>query len=103
MPNVALYFTDGYGTRWRVYDVAFGPPLAEPHQRKVLALGDARARYRLFVSPGPALMLRAYDFKRGGDRAISAEVLSAQLATASYTPKTREVPAPAVPGTPLGQ
>ena len=103
MPAIELYFNDNHGARWRVYDVAFGPPLAEPHQRKVLALGDARARYRLFVPPDPSLMLRSYDFKRGGDRAITAEVLGAQLATASYTPKTREVPAPAVPGTPLGQ
>ena len=103
MPNAALYFTDNRGVSWRVYDVAFGPPLAKPHQRKVLALGDARARYRLFVPLDPSLMLRSYDFRRGGDRAIAIEVLSAQFATASYTPKTRQLPARAVPGTPLGQ
>lgn len=82
MPEAAaaLYFTDSRGECYCVYDVAFGPPLAPLGRRKQLALGDPRARYRLFVSANPTAMVRMHDFGRdGGDRTLTAENLSAQL------------------------
>lgn len=105
MPELELYFVDDQGARWRVYDVAFGPPLAAPHKRKVLALGDTRARYRLFVPPDPAPMLRVHDFGKNGagDRSLTLDVLAAQLATAQVSPKKRTAPARTPPGTRLGQ
>ena len=50
---VVVYFDDGDGGRWRVYDVAFGPPLAPLGKRAPLPPGDPRARFRVFVPPDP--------------------------------------------------
>ena len=101
-PEVELYFRDAAGARYRVYDVAFGPPHAEPGKRKVLELGDTRARYRLFV-PAEGEMLRSHDFTRGGDRSLTAENLAQQLAGAAFAPKKSAPPPRPDPGTKLGQ
>lgn len=105
MADVECYFTDDQGARWRVYDVAFGPPFAAPHKRKVLALGDTRARYRLFVPPDPEPMLRIHDFGKtgAGNRCLTVEMLATQLATAQVSPKKRTEPVRPAPGTKLGQ
>jgi hypothetical protein len=103
-PKVVVTFTDEAGATWEVYDVAFGPPLAEPGKRKVLPHGDPRARYRLFVPPPPERMLRSFTFAAGGsDRGLAPETLREQLQAASYSPKKPQQPAPSPPGTKLGQ
>jgi hypothetical protein len=103
--RLALYLIDDHGARWRVYDVAFGPPLAKPHKRTIIAPSDTRARYRLFVPPDPAPMLRVHDFGKNGagDRSLTVDVLAAQLATAQVSPKRRPAATREPPGTKLGQ
>ena len=101
---VEVYVRDEAGVRYRVHDAAFGPPLAAAGRRKLLALGDLRARYRLFVQADPEPMMRVYDFKaRGGDRGISVAILDAQFCVSGYAPKRSERPPPALPDTELGQ
>ena len=45
-----VYFTDTEGARWRVYDVAFGPPLCQPILPSAIRPPDARAALRYFVT-----------------------------------------------------
>lgn len=102
--TLEVYVRDDAGVRYRVHDAAFGPPFAAPARRKLLALGDPRARCRLFVPADPEPMMRVYDFKtRGGERGISAEILDAQLRASGYAPKRSERAAAAAPGVKLGQ
>lgn len=82
MLQLELYFTDEQRQRWRVYDVAFGPPLAAPHKSKVLELMDPRASYRIFVPKEGRK--RSYRFRTGESRAITTERLAQQLASAEY-------------------
>jgi hypothetical protein len=103
--SIEVYFTDAEGNRWRVYDVVFGPPLAEPGRRAVLAHGDPRARFRLFV-PREGHLLRLHRF--GGvagdeDRSLDVTTLAEQLRGATYSPKQRVAPPRDPPGTKLGQ
>lgn len=101
--ELEVYVRDESGVRYRVHDVAFGPPLASLGRRKRLPLGDPRARYRLFVPADPDPMLRVHDFaKDGTDRGLSVEVLSAQLRRAGYSPKRRALREPEPPAAYLG-
>lgn len=86
--SVTVYFIDAAGVRYRVYDVAFGPPLAALGKRKILQLCDVRGRYRLFVQANPESMMRVHDLGRHeGERRITAEILDAQLRRAGFAPK----------------
>jgi hypothetical protein len=76
------YFTDADGRRWRVYDVAFGPPHAEPHHYRKFGIGDRRAVNRIFVSATSER--RSYAFEKREPRDISAELCTRQLAQAGY-------------------
>jgi len=40
------YLINRDGTRYRVYDVPFGPPLSAPHKRGVLPLESLAANHR---------------------------------------------------------
>lgn len=101
--KLEVYVRDERGIRYRVHDVAFGPPLAEPGRGKRLSLGDPRARYRLFVPPEPEPMVRVYDVKLdGGPRAIPVAVLSEQFARSGY-PARREADTLTLPAARLGQ
>lgn len=101
--SLELYFTDVGGSRWRVHDVAFGPPLAKPFKYAQLPLGDARARYRLFVPADRDAPRRSFDFKAGGSRALTLDVVAGQFAKSAYVPRARQQPPATPPGTPLGQ
>ena len=77
---------------WRVYDTAFGPPLAPPGRHRPLALGDPRARYRVFVPQDREAMLKVHDFKGSPDRRMTLEILSVQLRTAGGSPRWKPKP-----------
>jgi hypothetical protein len=79
----ALYVTDGAGVRWRVHDVAFGPPDAAPGRRRRVPLGSSRATYRWFVSAEGAE--RCHRFERGESRELTSEKVARQLAAAGFT------------------
>lgn len=66
------------GTRWRVGDIAFGPPLAEPYKWVPLELGDPRATSRLFAGGGDR-WIRAYRLKPGDHAAVDDASLAEQL------------------------
>lgn len=101
--SLEVYFTDVAGHRWRVHDVAFGPPLAKPFKYAQLQLGDPRARYRLFVPEDREAQRRSYDFTAAGaTRAVTLEVLIAQFGKSAYVPRTPYQPPKNPPGTPLG-
>lgn len=104
MAELELYFTDDQGGRWRVHDVAYGPPLAQPFKYKQLLLGDTRARYRLFVPEDRDAMRRSFDFNgAAATRGLTLDVIAAQFAKSAYVPRSRQKPEPRPPGTPLGQ
>lgn len=71
------------GTRWRVGDVAFGPPLAPAYKWVPLDLGDPRATSRLFAGGGDG-WIRAYRLKPGDHDALDDESLAAQLWAAEF-------------------
>ena len=76
----ALYFTSADGTRWRVYDVCFGPPHSERGKRRGFKPPEPRANYRWFVSAnGVERCVRL-----GVERAVTPEVLARQLAQSEY-------------------
>lgn len=77
-----VYFTSSAGERFRVYDVAFGPPLCRPHYRRRLPLEDPRANHRWFV---PEFGVpRVYRFARDEPRELAVERLSQQLRGAGF-------------------
>lgn len=83
--NVAYYTSDD-GERFRVHDVAFGPPLSRPHHRRVVPLEDPRANHRYFVPEfGVA---RVYRFTKDELRAVTAERLAVQLRGAGFVATT---------------
>ena len=82
-----LYFIDRTGERWRVYDVAFGPPLLPPGRLRGFPPPDRRASSRYFVHRDGTR--RAHRFERGEDRAPTSEHLARQLAGAGYVARTR--------------
>ena len=86
-----VYFTDSEGARWRVYDVAFGPPLCQPFRRRAFRPPDARAAYRYFVRADG--LERCHRFTAGEPRHLTAELLSEQLDAAAYPDVTRFDPA----------
>ncbi len=101
--ELEVYVREEQGVRYRVHDVAYGPPLASPHKRNLLALGDPRARYRLFVPADPDLMLRVHEFaKDGRDRGLTVEGVASQLRAAGYSPKRRSRRGFAPPARDLG-
>ena len=90
-----IYFVDEDRVPWRVYDAAFGPPLAPAFRHRVLPHGDPRARYRIFVPQDQTASLRIFDFKReGGDRRMTLEILTVQHRTAGFAQRWKP-PAPA--------
>ena len=86
-----VYFTDSEGARWRVYDVAFGPPLCQPFRRRAFRPPDARATYRYFVTQDG--LERCHRFTDGEPRELTTELVSAQLAGAAYPDTARFDPA----------
>src|SRR5581483_5332918 len=72
-----LYFNDSRNTRWRIYDIAYGPPLAAPFKRRRLKLGDERATDRCFVSENGDQ--RRYHFTRDDSHDLLVESLGRQL------------------------
>jgi hypothetical protein len=80
------YFIDGEGMRYRVYDVAFGPPHAKPHKRRVLPLESPTANHRYFVTAGG--IVRAYRFTKGEGRLLDSERLTQQLNGAGFAALT---------------
>ena len=77
-----VYFTDSDGARWRVYDVAFGPPLCPPLRRRAFRPPDARANYRYFVRHDG--LERCHRFADGEPRELTAELVAEQLAAAAH-------------------
>lgn len=61
--EVAVYFTDDTGVRYRVYDTTYS---AGKHHRR--PTGDPTATARVFVPPTKEQLLRAYTFKKGESR-----------------------------------
>lgn len=80
---VAVYFTDGEGLRYRVYDTTYGK--GKHHQRPI---GDPTATERVFVPPNKEQMLRRYTFERGESRVLEPQALARQLREAQYAPRT---------------
>jgi len=76
------YLVDGDGARYRVHDVAFGPPFAAPGKRRTMPLESHDANHRYFVSAGG--VARAYHFTKKEDRRLSVEKLTQQLSGAGF-------------------
>jgi hypothetical protein len=81
----ALYLTEG-GTRYRVHDACFGPPLAQPGRYKVVPLGSPQANTRYFVDA--IKVVRAYPFKRNESRTITEAALLQQLHGSGFVGQT---------------
>jgi hypothetical protein len=77
-----VYFTDKENTRWRVHDVSYGSPHAQPHHYKRFNVGDTRATSRIFVSG--LSEKRSYTFGKGEARKASGNACEAQLRRAAY-------------------
>jgi hypothetical protein len=86
-PDGRLYYVDHRNTRWRVHDVAFGPPLAPRFKRRRLTLGDERASDRYFVTQEGER--RCYHFSRDDARDLLAETLERQLNAAGIPARGR--------------
>ncbi len=80
--DAALYYTEGDGTRWRVYDACYGPPLAPPHVRRLVPISDPRANTRYFVSGGG--VVRCAPLKRGESRATDDATLVRHFSAAGF-------------------
>ena len=85
------YFTDDEGTTWRVYDVAFRPPLCAPGERRAFPPPARQANYRWFV-PREGYK-RCYKFAPDDSRELTPEVLARQLEQAEYPATERFDPA----------
>ena len=100
--GAVVYFIDASGARWRVYDTAFGPPLAALNRYAILPQGDRWATARVFIPPEPDAMRRSYRFQPADDRRLTLEVVAAQFGRASYfrraAPREPEPPAPYLGG-----
>jgi hypothetical protein len=81
-----LYF-DVDGTRYRVHDACFGPPLAAPGRFKVVPLESPQANTRYFVDVFE--VVRAYSFRRTESRAITEAALIQQLHASGFTGTSR--------------
>ncbi len=77
-----VYYIDHRNGRWRVYDVAFGPPHARAHQRRAFRPPDDRGTYRYFVSEDSER--RCYRFTPNDGRDLTPELLGEQLRAAEY-------------------
>ena len=86
-PDGRLYFVDHRNDRWRVHDVAYGPPHAAPFKRRIVPLGDHRASSRYFVGEGGEQ--RSYKFDRDEPRGLTVDVLAAQLRKAAWPARGR--------------
>lgn len=83
MPDIPpVYFADADGVEWRVHDCAFGPPLARPHHRRAVPIGDARANSRYFVSIDG--VVRCMPLKPKESRATDDETLVRQFAASGF-------------------
>ena len=76
----AVYFIGAGGTRYRVYDVCFGSPHAQPGKRRGYKPPEPRAGYRWFVSADGTERC----VKLSAERAVTREVLVRQLAQSEY-------------------
>ena len=81
-PDGRVYYVYHRNGRWRVYDVAFGPPHAQPHKRRAFRPPDDRGTYRYFVSESGER--RCYRFAPADGRELTPERLGAQLRAAEY-------------------
>ena len=86
-PDQRVYFIDGRNTRWRVHDVAFGPPLAARFKRKRFQPGDTRATDRYFLSEDGEQ--RCFHFERAEARGVTVELLEQQLRSAGFPARER--------------
>jgi hypothetical protein len=86
-PDGRVYFTDAAGQKYRVYDVAYGPPEAAPWQHKAHRPPYAGANYRFFVTVEGTR--RSYRFARGETRLLTIDHLERQLNGAGYAPLER--------------
>ena len=77
-----VYLDADDGRRWRVHDVAFGPPECPPHQRRVFRPPSARANYRHFVAADGTH--RSYRFPPDETRVLDAAHVQRQLDAAGY-------------------
>ena len=86
-----VYFTGEEGATWRVHDVAFGPPLSAPGERRAFRPPARQANYRWFV-PREGYT-RCYKFAPGEARELTPAVLARQLERAEYPATERFDPA----------
>jgi hypothetical protein len=77
-----LYYSDSDGTRWRVYDACYGPPLAPAHVRRIVPISDPRANTCYFVSAGG--VVRCAPLKRGEARATDDATLARHFSAAGF-------------------
>lgn len=75
-------FVGSDGVRYRIHDVAFGPPLAAPGKRRTMPLESFDANRRYFITAGG--VARAYHFSKKENRALSVENLQQQLNGAGF-------------------
>ena len=76
----AVYFIGADDTRYRVWDVCFGPPHCERGKRKGFRPPEPRANYRFFVAADGTERC----VKLNAERAVTPEVLAQQLAQSEY-------------------
>jgi hypothetical protein len=84
--DLRVYLIDDRNNKWRVYDVCYGPPGAEPHHLRAFRPPNAKANYRYFVAADESR--RSYRFTHDDSRDISAETLNAQLRGSEF-PETK--------------
>lgn len=77
-----VYYVDADGSRWRVHDCCFGPPLAPPGYRIRLSLEAPGTNTRYFVNA--ATERRAYTFKRWESRRLTVDDRARQFAKSGY-------------------
>lgn len=84
--DACVYLIDDRNSKWRVYDVCYGPPIARPFHFKRFCPPYDQANCRYFVAPGGKY--RSYRFTRESPRDISAGTLNAQLRESGF-PETK--------------
>jgi len=81
-PDGRVYFTDGSGVRYRVHDVAYGPPEYPPFKMRRHPPPYATATNRYFVAADGAK--RTYRFAHRESRELLVEHLDRQLRNPGY-------------------
>ena len=97
MPRLELwldgrcYFVGEGRRRYRVYDIAYGPPECAPGTKRVVPHESPKAKYRWFTRADGEE--RSCQFERGDDRQLTPERVARQLANAGYPATQRFDPA----------